>query len=67
MKWPVAPLFKIVRIVGGGTPAKANSTFWSGEILWVSPKDMVSRIIWETPDHISENAVAESATQLVPG
>jgi type I restriction enzyme, S subunit len=66
MKWPVAPLFKIVRIVGGGTPAKANSAFWSGEIPWVSPKDMVSRDIWETQDHISENAVAESATQLVP-
>jgi type I restriction enzyme S subunit len=66
MKWPVAPLFKIVRIVGGGTPAKANSAFWSGEIPWVSPKDMISRDIWETQDHISENAVAESATQLVP-
>jgi type I restriction enzyme, S subunit len=66
MKWSVAPLFKIVRIVGGGTPAKANSAFWSGEIPWVSPKDVVSRDIWETQDHISENAVAESATQLVP-
>jgi type I restriction enzyme S subunit len=66
MKWPVAPLSKIVRIVGGGTPSKANSAFWSGEIPWVSPKDMVSRDIWETQDHISENAVAESATQLVP-
>jgi restriction endonuclease S subunit len=66
MKWPVAPLFKIVRIVGGGTPAKANGAFWSGEIPWVSPKDMVSRDIWETQDHISETAVAESATQLVP-
>jgi type I restriction enzyme S subunit len=27
---------------------------------------MVSRDIWETQDHISENAIAESATQLVP-
>jgi len=66
MKWAVAPLSNIVRIVGGGTPSKANRDFWSGEIPWVSPKDMVSRDIWETQDHISENAVAESATQLVP-
>ncbi|MEN8167547.1 MAG: hypothetical protein ABFR65_08750 [Pseudomonadota bacterium] len=33
---------------GGGTPAKSNNSFWSGNVPWVSPKDMkVSRITEE--------------------
>jgi len=52
--------------VGGGTPSKANPRFWGGPIPWVSPKDMKTKIIRETIDGITEEAVGNSAAKLVP-
>lgn len=52
---------------GGGTPSKANSSFWTGgTIPWVSPKDMKRSHIAEAIDNITEEAIKGSATQLVP-
>ena len=52
---------------GGGTPSKANSEFWtSGTIPWVSPKDMKRSYIAEAIDNITESAIENSATQLIP-
>lgn len=66
MIWPSAALARVSRIVGGGTPSKQNAEFWNGEIPWVSPKDMTGREIWDAEDHITEAAVDDSSTQLVP-
>ena len=38
--WARLPLARCVRVVGGGTPSKANPLFWNGTFPWVSPKDM---------------------------
>jgi type I restriction enzyme S subunit len=54
------------RWFGGGTPSKANPHFWTGgTIPWVSPKDMKRDKIGDAQDHITEDAVAQSATNLV--
>ncbi|WP_022836396.1 restriction endonuclease subunit S [Salisaeta longa] len=53
---------------GGGTPSKDNKEYWSGDIPWVSPKDMKADRITDTQDHITPEAVKESSTSLVePG
>jgi len=64
--WPMAKLGEHFAMVSGGTPSKAEPSFWTGQIPWVSPKDMKSAVIEDTEDHISEAAVAASATKLVP-
>ena len=52
---------------GGGTPSKANNSFWTdGTIPWVSPKDMKRSHIAEAIDSITNDAIAGSATQLIP-
>ena len=51
---------------GGGTPSKSNPAFWSGgTIPWVSPKDMKPARISDAEDHITPEAVAQSATSLI--
>jgi restriction endonuclease S subunit len=60
------PLREVVSILGGGTPSKLNSAYWKGPIPWVSPKDFTDFIIRDSIDHISDRAVTESATNLVP-
>jgi type I restriction enzyme S subunit len=52
--------------IGGGTPSKANPRFWNGPIPWVSPKDMKTKVIRETIDGITEDAVENSAAKRVP-
>lgn len=66
MSWQALPITKVARIVGGGTPSKANGSFWNGDIPWVSPKDMAYTEIADAEDHITQAAVEQSATQVVP-
>jgi type I restriction enzyme S subunit len=51
---------------GGGTPSKLVDGYWNGNVPWVSPKDMKQDLIFDSADHITEQAVYESATKLVP-
>lgn len=53
-------------ILGGGTPSKSNPEYFTGTIPWVSPKDMKTSIIDDSIDHITEDAIANSTTNLVP-
>lgn len=53
-------------IYGGGTPSKNRPEFFSGKIPWVSPKDLKSLIIKDSIDHITEDAIKQSSTNLVP-
>jgi type I restriction enzyme S subunit len=70
--YAIPPSWRWVRLgalgafMGGGTPSKANSSFWSGSIPWVSPKDMKQLLIGDAEDHISESAIAASPAKLVP-
>jgi hypothetical protein len=64
--WTRLTMGEVGRWFGGGTPSKANPRFWTGgEIPRVSPKDMKFDVITDAQDHITEDAVAQSATNLV--
>ncbi|WP_397459638.1 restriction endonuclease subunit S [Pseudomonas asplenii] len=64
--WAQAPLGQLGEILGGSTPSKANAEFWSGDIPWVSPKDMKRPVIHDSEDHISAKALAETSLRAVP-
>lgn len=64
--WPLVPLGVHFSTISGGTPSTSDSNFWKGTIPWVSPKDMKSDVIYDTEDHLSEAAVSNSATKLIP-
>ena len=59
-------LGNLVTVRGGGTPSKTNPAFWTGEVPWVSPKDMKRRELCDAADHISEFAAATTAARLIP-
>jgi len=64
--WNRLTMGEVGRWFGGGTPSKANPRFWTGgNIPWVSPKDMKCDLITDAQDHITDDAVAQSATNLV--
>lgn len=65
VRWRTKPLKHLFRCFGGGTPSKAKAEFWDGDIPWVSPKDMSGKIVSDTEDHITDEAVTESATRMI--
>lgn len=66
MTAPTMELSAFATFLSGGTPSAHNDAFWSGPICWASPKDMHDKVISDTQDHISEDAVRSSATRVVP-
>jgi hsdS, type I site-specific deoxyribonuclease len=65
--WTVTSLGRLVeRISGGGTPSKSDPENFSGNIPFMTVKDMKGRFVSDTVDHISEKALNSSATTLVP-
>lgn len=49
----------------GGTPSKSRESYWNGTIPWASPKDFSGPTLCDTKDHISKEAVANSAASVV--
>lgn len=62
--WKYNKLGFLVSMRGGMTPSKDNDSYWNGSVPWVSPKDMKSREITDTEDHISESALSETTLTL---
>ena len=66
-QWLSVPLKEVLqRVVGGGTPSKSSSKYYQGNIPWMSVKDMNKHAIDDTVDHISQEAVDNSSTNVIP-
>ena len=52
-------------ILGGGTPSKSKLQYYEGAIPWVTPKDMKSSLIFDSIDHITEEAIQNSSAKLI--
>ena len=64
--WGMGRVGCLFRLRSGGTPSTDVPDFWNGDIPWVSAKDMKCLRIIDAEDHITPQAVAESATSLIP-
>ena len=59
------PLGEFVDPVSGATPSKKAERFWSGDVPWVSPKDMKRDFLSDSQDHVSQAALDETNLSLV--
>jgi type I restriction enzyme S subunit len=66
--WEEKALGNLGEFTGGGTPSKANDSFWKGSIPWVSSSDIFEDSIHQIKisRFITEEALKDSATKLVP-
>lgn len=51
--------------LSGGTPSKARSDYWVGNIPWMSAKDMKQFRLYDAEDHISAEG-AKNGTRVIP-
>lgn len=54
------------KIVGGGTPSKSVPSYFEGNIPWMTVKDMNKLFLTDTIDHITEEAIKNSSTNVIP-
>ena len=64
--WEIKKLGEVCDVIGGGTPSKKNSKFYEGNILWATVRDMKSEILSDTEFKITEEAVKNSSTNIIP-
>ena len=62
--WRFARLDSVCQIRHGGPPSRDVPEYWRGSLPWASPKDMWVDLVENTQDHISEEAVRQSATNI---
>ena len=53
-------------ITSGGTPSRANTAFYEGAIPWVKSGELKDCDIFDTEEHISEEAIAKSSAKIFP-
>jgi restriction endonuclease S subunit len=54
------------RFLNGGTPSTQKSEYWNGSIPWISGADIRDQRIVDVRKFISETAIRESSTNLIP-
>lgn len=54
------------KIIGGGTPSKNITQYYEGEIPFMTVKDMTSSRPIDTEWHITQEAVENSSTNIIP-
>ena len=54
------------RIVSGGTPKTTIDRYYQGNIPWLRTEEVDFCYVYETKKHISEEAIANSSTKMIP-
>lgn len=67
-RWEVAQLGDLFNsIIGGGTPSRKESKYWSGDIPWMTVKDMTKKkYVYDTKEYITEIGLKDSSSSLIP-
>ena len=67
-RWPRVPVSAVCDIRIGGTPRRAESSYWGGSVKWASAKDVAScttRYLRATTDTITKKGLEASAAKLL--
>jgi restriction endonuclease S subunit len=59
-------LGNICRFLNGGTPSTSVSSYFEGNIPWITGSDIISPIVTSARSHITSEAIQNSATNRVP-
>jgi len=64
--WIEVELGEVCFTTSGGTPSRNNLEFYQGSIPWVKSGELDKGIIYNTEEHISEEAVKKSSAKIFP-
>ena len=62
--WAAGTLADIAKWGSGGTPSRKNATYYKGDIPWIKTGDLGDRIIHQTTEYITSDAVKNSSAKF---
>lgn len=68
-QWRTARLEDVAQVLGGGTPSRAEESYFGGGVAWATPTDITKLeqlYISETKETVSEEGLRNSSTKLMP-
>ena len=63
--WEVLKLRQCGAITGGVTPSMEVERYWNGDIPWVTPKDMKTRVIKDSSVRVTKAAIEETSLKKI--
>lgn len=65
-KFPIIKIKDLCQIGSGGTPSRSCSHYYKGTTPWIKTGEVVNEDIFDTEEHITEEAIANSSAKLYP-
>ena len=64
--WDVVKLGEVAKTTAGGTPSTQNTSYWGGNIKWMSSGELNYKIVYDTEGRITEEGLNNSSTKIIP-
>jgi type I restriction enzyme, S subunit len=56
-----------LRVTSGGTPSRRRPDYFADDgVPWVKTQELLDRVLYDTAEHITEQAIQESSAKLLP-
>ncbi|WP_151965159.1 restriction endonuclease subunit S [Acinetobacter soli] len=65
-KWIKTTLGEVFTWMSGGTPARSNSSYYGGNIPWVTITDLNDGLVINTHNYLTDIAIENSSAKLIP-
>lgn len=65
-KWGKEKLKNIGKITSGGTPSRKNPKYFEGDIPWIKTGEIIWNKIYDSEEHITQDAIENSSAKLIP-
>ena len=64
--WEVVTISKIAETSSGGTPSRSINRYYNGNIRWITTSELKDSRIYDSIEHITEEAVQNSSAKKFP-
>ncbi|MBS5123909.1 MAG: restriction endonuclease subunit S [Clostridium sp.] len=65
-EWKREKLKDITKVTSGGTPSRKHPEYFEGKIPWIKTGEILWNKIYDSEEHITEEAIANSSAKLIP-
>lgn len=66
LDWNIKELHEISSTSSGGTPSRRNSSYYQGSIRWFTTSELNDCTLYDSKDHITEEAIMNSSAKIFP-
>lgn len=65
-KWNICKVKDVAKITSGGTPSRQIPQYFEGDIPWIKTGEIVWNRIYDSTEHITQDAVNNSSAKIIP-